>query len=146
MKVISENLPQPLNNQNVTFESPKDGETLLNTELKKLADDIYHKSGPPELDQTYSKPLTMTVSKIDMTKYYYQYKCKQREYNIIAVWDTVVQKMRLFESECMLFGSLHSIYQACTHSSILEIIINTVFNIPCVMYIDDTVPIEEESI
>ena len=68
MKVISENLPQPLNNQNVTFESPKDGETLLNTELKKLADDIYHKSGPPELDQTYSKPLTMTVSKIDMTK------------------------------------------------------------------------------
>ncbi|WP_268842657.1 hypothetical protein [Pseudoalteromonas sp. OFAV1] len=42
MKVISENLPQPLNNQNVTFESPKDGEALLNTELKKLADDIYH--------------------------------------------------------------------------------------------------------
>lgn len=68
MKVISENLPQPLNNQNVTLESPKDGEALLNTELKKLADDIYHKSEPPELEQTYSKPLTMTVSKIDMTK------------------------------------------------------------------------------
>lgn len=68
MKVISENLPQPLNNQNVTLESPKDGEALLNTELKKLADDIYHKSEPPELEQTYSKPLRMTVSKIDMTK------------------------------------------------------------------------------
>lgn len=68
MKVISENLPQPLNNQNVTLESPKNGEALLNTELKKLADDIYHKSEPPELEQTYSKPLTMTASKIDMTK------------------------------------------------------------------------------
>lgn len=68
MKAISENLPQPLNNQNVTLDSPKDGEALLNTELKKLADDIYHKSEPPELEQTYSKPLRMTVSKIDMTK------------------------------------------------------------------------------
>lgn len=68
MKVISENLPQPLNNHNVTLESPKDGEALLNTELKKLADDIYHKSEPPELEQIYSKPLTMTASKIDMTK------------------------------------------------------------------------------
>ncbi|WP_462168351.1 hypothetical protein [Pseudoalteromonas lipolytica] len=68
MKVISENLPQPLNNQNVTLESPKGGEALLNTELKKLADDIYHQSEPPELEQTYSKPQTMTASKIDMTK------------------------------------------------------------------------------
>ena len=40
MKVNSENLPQPLNNQNVTLESTNNGEALLNTELKKLVDDI----------------------------------------------------------------------------------------------------------
>ena len=68
MKVNSGSLPQPLNIQNVTLESPINGKALLETELKKLADDVYHESAPPELNQTYTKPLTMTSSQIDITK------------------------------------------------------------------------------
>ncbi|MCF7517706.1 hypothetical protein [Pseudoalteromonas sp. L21] len=61
-------LKQSKNNQQVKLATPVDTELRLNDELSKLATDTFQKSATSETEPTYTKPLTMSASKIDLSK------------------------------------------------------------------------------
>ena len=80
-------------------------------------------------------------AKLDFRRYYFQFAVNNPIINSIAIWDptSTPPRYRFFYSGCSQFGNIHSIFWAVRFSYAIMRVINSLCNIPAILYIDDTI-------
>jgi len=79
----------------------------------------------------------VVISKIDLEAAYYQFGVEKSSLNILAVWDNDIPKWRYYQSKCLTFGNVHSVYGFVRVTTLVALYLYKTYNIIVLPYIDD---------
>lgn len=82
--------------------------------------------------------------KLDFRKFYYQFPIRVSHYkfNCTALWNPFSFFWIVFQYHCSLFGNLYSVLNACWTATVMSHCFLSVFQIFCLIYIDDSIIME----